>query len=271
MITIFVSHTKEDADCTEHIHQSIEAKGYTIWREPTSLTMESILYPRTIENLILGSAAVVLVWSSSAAQSEWVERQILFAQQLKKPIVPVVLDGTSLPATLIVSTTITSHTPCSDVATQLLPHLPLPSNIDPKIVLSEKAAHEFIRIRKEAIDQAAEMLKQGEHREAAFAILEYLAHNDLMMGVREKAQEVLDADAKKGIAPTYPPAESRHIFGVRCRNAHITYFDKRRICSDEETIVRSVQRAGLDLVERDLTCGECGVAVKVHVDCRGYR
>src|SRR5713226_1102470 len=99
MTTIFVSHTKEDADCAERIRQGLEAKGYTTWREPTSLTMESILYPRTIENVILSSAAVVLVWSSSAASAasaEWVERHILFAQQLKKPIVPVVIDGTGL-------------------------------------------------------------------------------------------------------------------------------------------------------------------------------
>ncbi len=271
MTTIFVSHTKEDADCAEHIRQGLEANGYTPWREPTPLTMESILYPRTIENVILGSAAIVLVWSGSAAQSEWLERHILFAQQLKKTIVPVVTDGTGLPSTLIVSMIITSQAPCADAIGQLLPHLPPPANTDPLIILSEKAAHEFIRIRKEAIDQAAEMLKQGDHREAVLAILEYLAHNDLMMGVREKAQEVLDADAKKGTTPAFRPEDSRHIIGVRCKNGHITYFDKRRICSDEATVVRSVQRAGLELDERDLTCGECGVAVKVHVDCRGYR
>jgi TIR domain len=273
MTTIFVSHTKEDDGCAERIHQDLEAKGYTTWREPTSLTMESILYPRTIENVILGSAAVVLVWSNSAASSEWVERHILFAQQVKKPIVPVVLDGTDLPPTLIVGTTITGQPPCSDVSAQLLPHLPLPGSADPLIVLSEKAAHEFIRIRKEAIDQAAEMLKRDEQREGVLAILDYLAHTDLMMGVREKAQEVLDTDAKKVTTPAFRPEDSRHIIGVRCKNGHITYFDKRRICSDKETVVRSVQRAGLELDERDLTCGEygCGVPVKVHVDCRGYR
>jgi TIR domain len=271
MITIFVSHTKEDTDCAEHIRQDLETKGYTTWREPTSLTMESILYPRTIENVILGSVALVLVWSTSAAQSEWVERHILFAQQVKKPIIPIVIDGTDLSNTLIVRTTITSQPPCSDVSAQLLPHLPPPSSADPLTMLSEKAAHEYIRIRKEAIDEAADMLKRDEHREAVLALLEYLAHNDLMMGVREKAQEALDVDAKKVTAPAFRPEDSRHIIGVRCKNGHITYFDKRRICSDEVTIVRSVQRAGLELDERDLTCGECGVPVKVHVDCRGYR
>src|SRR5437763_11354517 len=97
MTQIFVSHSKEDTECAEHIRQGLEAKGYTTWREPTSLTMESILYPRTVENVIMGSAAVVLVWNSTAAQSEWVERHILFAQQLKKTIVPVGIDGTGLP------------------------------------------------------------------------------------------------------------------------------------------------------------------------------
>jgi TIR domain len=271
MTNIFVSHTKEDADCAERIRQGLEVKGYTTWREPTSLTIQSILYPRTIETVILGSAAVVLVWSSSAAQSEWVERHILFAQQVKKPIVPLVTDGTGLPTTLIVNTTIAGQAPCTGVSAQLLPHLPPSDSTEPLIVLSEKAAHEFIRIRKEAIDQAAEMLKRDEHREAVLAILEYLAHNDLMMGVREKAQEVLDADAKKGATPAFRPEDSRHIIGVRCKNGHITYFDKRRICSDEATVVRSVQRAGLELDERDVSCGECGVPVKVHVDCRGYR
>jgi hypothetical protein len=126
MTTIFVAHTKEDAECAEHIREYLEAKGYTPWREPASLTLESILYPRTIENVILGSAAVVLVWSSSAASAEWVERHILFVQQLRKPIVPVVIDGSGLPNTLIVSTTITSQAPCTDAVAQLLPRLPPP-------------------------------------------------------------------------------------------------------------------------------------------------
>ena len=42
----------------------------------------------------------------SAAQSEWVERHMLFAQRLKKPIVPVLLDETALPNTLLPETTI---------------------------------------------------------------------------------------------------------------------------------------------------------------------
>ncbi len=272
MTIVFVSHTQEDAACAESIRQELEAKGYSVWREPASLSMESILYPRTIENDLLRSAAIVLVWSSSAEQSEWVERHILFAQRLKKLIVPVVIDGTDLRTTLIVDTIITSQVPCKNVVAQLPPDFPSPNSTDPLIVLSEQAAHEYIRERKAAIDQAAVILQRGEHREEVLAILEYLAQNDLMMGVRDKAQEVLDVDAKKVTPPPLRPDESRHIFGVRCKNGHVSYFDKRRVCSAYKEVPREIrQSAGMELDELHLKCDHCGVEVVAREDCRGYK
>lgn len=274
MTTIFVSHAREDTESAEQIRQGLEALGYKVWREPTSLSMESILYPRTIENVILGSAAVILVWSSSAAQSEWVQRHILFAQRLKKLIMPIVIDGTDLPPTLIVNTIITSQVPCTDVVKQLPPIFPQPDSTDSLIKISEQAAHEYIRIRKEAIDQAAEMLKQNEHREEVLAILEYLAQNDQMMGVRDKAQEVLDADAKKATLPPpfLRPDDSRHIIGVRCKQCgNVTYFDRRRICSAQSQLVRKREKlAGREMDKMDLPCEKCGHIIPTRVDCKGY-
>jgi TIR domain-containing protein len=271
MTQIFVSHSPNDAECVEQLRQGLEAKGYTVWREPASLSMESILYPRTIENDLLRSAAIVLVWSSSAAQSEWVERHILFGQRLKKMIVPVVIDGTGLPTTLIVDTIIKSQVPCTDVVTHPPPDFPSPNSTDPLIVLSEQAAHEYIRERKAAIDQAAEMLQRGEHREEVLAILEYLAQNDLMMGVRDKAQEVLHADTRR-VTPVPPSDQSHHIFGVRCPHGHISYFDKRRVCSAFKEVPRDIrQSAGIELDELHLKCDQCGVEVVAREDCRGYK
>jgi hypothetical protein len=274
MTQIFVSHTHADAACAETIRQGLEARGYSTWREPTSLSMESILYPRTIENVILGSAAVILIWSSSAAASEWVQRHILFAQRLKKLIVPVVRDGTDLLPTLIVNTVISGAVPCTDVVKHLPPDFPQPNSTDSLITLSEQAAHEFLRERKEAIDHAAQMLSQGEHREEVLAILEYLAHNDLMMSVRDKAQEVLDADAKR-VNPPPPflhPDDSRHIIGVRCKQcSHITYFDRRRICSAQSHFVRTrATLAGKELDKFDLPCEKCGRIIPTRVDREGY-
>jgi hypothetical protein len=307
MTQIFVSHTSNDAECAEQLRQGLEGGGYSIWREPTSLSMESILYPRMIENVILVSAAVILLWSSSAATSEWVERHILFAQRLKKLIVPIVIDGTGLPPALIVDTIIPGQIPCIEALKHLPANFPQPDSADPLIKLSEQAAHEYIRERKEAIDKAAEMLKRGEHREVVLAILDYLAQSDLMTGVRDKAQEVLDLDASKsGSKTSLGPGDSRHIFGVRCKNGHITYFDKRRVCSGgsisgmKEDIAQgasgeelsgmnesntpqstgqslsgtqriSVSRsANMVLDELSLICNQCGIEMLAIVDCTGY-
>lgn len=115
------------------------------------------------------------------------------------------------------------------------------------------------------------MLKQGEHREAVLAILEYLADDDLMTGTREKAQEVLDADSKK-VTPPPPPNQSRHIFGVRCRNGHVSYFDKRLVCSAYKKVPREIRKsAGIELDELHLNCDQCGVEVIAREDCRGYK
>jgi hypothetical protein len=278
MTTIFVSFAKEDAACAESILQGLEVKGYSAWREPETLELSSILYPRTIENVILSSAAVVLVWSSCASMSEWVERHIHFAQRLKKPILPVLIDGTNLPNTLIADKTIAGQLPCTDIVTHMLPLLPPLDKPDPLTRFAEKAADNLIAKRKEAIDEATEMLQSGKlsdkQREAVLAILEYLAHNDLMMGVRDKAQEVLNADARKAAAP--PPflhlGDSRHIFGVRCKNGHVTYFDKRRVCSAYKEIPRDIRHsAGLELDELHLKCETCGEDIVASVDCRDYR
>jgi TIR domain len=272
MPQIFVSHAPQDAACAEQIRQGLEAGGYTTWREPTSLSIESILYPRTIENVILSSAALVLVWS--AAQSDWVERHLLFAQQLQKPVLPVLLDGTTLPNTLVAVSPIDGHTSCADAVAQLLPLLPPFASEDPLLKLAEQAAHQYIRERKQAIDTAAAMLQRGEQREAVLAMLEYLAHNDLMDGVREKAREALAPYTKQAAASPAPSnaTDSRHTFGVRCKNGHVSYFDRREVCSAHTTFPRETrQSAGQELDELLLKCETCGLEVAARVDCGKYR
>lgn len=280
MTHIFVLHSAEDAACAEQIRQGLEAKGYSVWRPSASVQMSDLLYPRTAETHILESAAVMLVWSQSAAQAEWVERQVLFVQQLRKSLITLVLDGTALPNTLVTVTTMTAQSPCSDVVAQVLQSalLPAPGSTDALVVLWEQAAHEFISKRRAAIQQAAEMLTRNEQREAVLAVLEYLAHNDLMNGVRESAQEVLAAEHARQASPPHQPrqpinpADSRHMFGVRCQNGHVTYFDKRRVCKlPKSTFHRIVQRAEAELDELDLECGTCHEPITVRIDCGGYR
>jgi hypothetical protein len=284
MVQVFVSHTKEDAGCANAIRQGLEGKGYTTWREPPTLSFASMTSRRALENAILGSAALVLVWSQGAAQSEWVEQHVLLAQRLKKPVIPVTLDGAELPNTLTVVPIHAEQVPCADIVSQLLPYLPSPASDDPLIALWEQASHDSlisIDARKTAIEQAANLLRQPSqpHREAALALLEYLMRHDPITMVRDKARAVLEEDARKvALVPPPPftlPDDSRHIFAVRCKKCdHLSYFDKRRVCSAQYTGVRKVEeRAGTKLHRVILRCEreQCHEEMPVSIDCEGYR
>jgi hypothetical protein len=242
--------------------------GYPVWRAPDFPTPREQSYPYLIENAILGSAAVVVLWSQHAASFAWVKRHILIAQRFFKPLVPIMLDETALPSTLLVESFAGSE-PYSEIVPSLLSHLPAPNASDPLLTLGEQASHQYIRVRKEAIEQAA-TLQRGAHREETLAILDYLAHNDLINSVREQARDVLAAAAQPGTrasATPTRPKDARHQFRVRCKNGHITTFDRREVCSRHSNVARSVMR-GLD--ELILTCPTCGVAMAVDVDCEGY-
>src|SRR5216683_1018333 len=224
MTVIFISHVKEDASCAEQLRKGLESQGYVVWREPNYPDPKSTSYPHMIESAILSSAALLLVWSSSAAKDEWIERHILFAQGLRKRLFPVLLDATNLPNTLVAVSPITNPLSCTDAVSALiaLPDFPSPQSTDPFI-----------------------------------ALFEYMAKNDLMMGIRDKAQEVLDAETKKASPPSpfLRPSDSRYMFGVRCKNGHVSYFDKRMVCTAHENRLRSLRSsADKELDELRLRC-----------------
>jgi hypothetical protein len=207
---------------------------------------------------------VILVWSANAARSQWLQRFIAFAQRQQKQIVPVVVDGTSLPPTLLSVEQITSQAPYTDSVSQLVPLLPTPNSKDALLLLCEQAVSTSIGKRKDAVDTATAMLQRDEQREAVLALLDYLAHNDLMPVVREKAQKAL-ADAQQE-ATQLPPdmitaqnmitaqtlkvppktvqqqtaqlplgMDPQHSIGLPCHICGcVNYFDKRVICKTVE-------------------------------------
>lgn len=276
MTTLFVSYAPEDTSCAETIRHGLELQGYACWREPGYPGPSDYSYSHMIETAILGSAALILVWNTHAAQAARVVHHIQIARQLKKTIVPVALDTTPLPSLLVAPAPVVSGlTSCDEAVSQLPLYLPAADSQERLLVLSEKAAHEFISSRRTAIGLATDMLARDENREEVLALLSYLAQHDLMPGVREKAQEVLDAEKRKGIpvpvTPFLNPADAHYMLGVRCKKCdHITYFDRRRLCSEKRLLKRiSPSAPDSDSDEMDLSCGKCGHLMVKHVDCEG--
>jgi hypothetical protein len=153
--------------------------------------------------------------------------------------------------------------------------LPTPEDSDALQALTKQAAHEYIRERKAAIEQAAIMLQRNEDREGVLALLEHLAQHDTITSVREKAQEVLNLhtsiESQVSIAPPQTQ-DNRSTFGVRCKNGHVSYFDKRYVCKATEQVLRGpAQHTAKELDELILSCTTCGETMIAHVDCEGYK
>lgn len=277
MPILFISYAQEDADYVEILRKKLELQGYQCWRDPDYPKPTDFSYPHMIECAILGSAALVLVWSAHAAQTPWVIRHLYFAQQLKKAILSIVLDGTAFTHMFSTMAPIAGMATSDEVVTQLLPFLPTSDSQDPLLLLAEKAAHDFISNRYTAIDLSADMLTRNEHREEILAILEYLSQHDSMLGVREKAQEVLDVEKQKmmQVPPpmTFGPEDVRHIFQVTCKLCkHSSYFDKRWVCAAQKISSGGILRSKMPIRrdEMELPCEKCGHLMPTHVDCEGY-
>ena len=271
MTQLFLSHSHADLACAERIRADLEAAGYEVWKDTQSIAPGSPSWVRAIDTGIRGSAGIIVVWSANAANSEWVERELLFAQQLKKMIYPVICDGTEPGLLLVAAQYINSPSPCNNAAAQLLPHLPPAASEDDLQRAARLMSHPHIRERKAGIALAETLLKARQHREEVLALLEDLVKSELMMTVREEAERVMREEQMRD-KPPQREDESRHIIQVRCPNGHISDFDKRRICPPSGTVKRSaVTRGGKELDELYLKCTTCGEEMIVPVDCEGYR
>ncbi len=195
MTMLLLLHAQADVTCAEQIRTELEAQGYRMWREPHTLSLNDPANPRTRAGAILSCAAVVLVWSVDAAQSGDVMPVLPLVRQLAKPVYALLLDNTALPQVLTPIVTLSVQAPCTNVVAQLVPQLPSSQSTDALFTLYEKAAHEYIPVRKEAVALAAEMLRRGEEQVRVRAVLEYLASKDSITSVREMAQEVLQMGA----------------------------------------------------------------------------
>ena len=290
MSILFLSYAKDDASCANQFRQELEAKGYTVWCELDYPDPGSRSYQYMIENAIVGSAAVVLVWSSRAAQIAQVEQQWRFAQQLKKNLFVIPLDGTSPPSSLQAVTTVPAATPatglpiatttnqtlCTNIVAGLtsLPNFPPPQSTDSLLIFYQQAADKLIPQRKQAIEEVEKLLSGGVQREVVLAVLDYLGRNDPIMGVREKAREALNLLTQPtALTPPPPsPKDVQHLFDVRCGKGHISRFNKRIVCTAYREVYRTVKTPGSkELDELHLKCQQCGMDIVAYVDCGDYK
>ncbi|MBL8164319.1 MAG: toll/interleukin-1 receptor domain-containing protein [Anaerolineae bacterium] len=92
MSHIFISYSKQDMEFMRYLRVLLEAEGFAVWVDEQGLTPSSRWW-KMIEQNIEDCAALIVIMSVNSAESDWVEREILLAEKLKRPLFPVLLSG----------------------------------------------------------------------------------------------------------------------------------------------------------------------------------
>src|SRR5690242_4265381 len=95
--SVFISYSVQDLAAAVQLETILRSASVDVWRDARSIEVD---WSREISAALAGARVVLLVWSVSSAGSLWVQHEWVTARALEKPIVPVLLDDTVLPAPL---------------------------------------------------------------------------------------------------------------------------------------------------------------------------
>ena len=89
----FISYSREDAALQRRIIAELRGRGLNVWVDVEHLIPGSPAWEKEIERSIRGAKGVIVLLSPDAHNSEWVRREISFAEQNEKRIFPVLIRG----------------------------------------------------------------------------------------------------------------------------------------------------------------------------------
>ena len=101
-MAVFVSYARLDEPHAERVAAGLRAKGYEVWRDDELPAHRA--FSEVIEERLRDATAVVVLWSASAAKSEWVRAEADTARN--SPSSPSELDGLA-PASVNQTTALT--------------------------------------------------------------------------------------------------------------------------------------------------------------------
>jgi len=89
----FMSYSGEDASLQQQVIRELRERGVHVWVDIEHLIPGSPAWEREIERAIRGAAGIIVLLSPDSNDSEWVRREISFAEQNRKRIFPVLIRG----------------------------------------------------------------------------------------------------------------------------------------------------------------------------------
>ena len=96
MAQVFISYSRKDLSFVSQLAMDLKNAGFDVWYDVSGLGGGS-RWRREIENALRRSQFVLVVLSPDSITSEWVEREFLFASNLRRKIVPLMYRACELP------------------------------------------------------------------------------------------------------------------------------------------------------------------------------
>jgi hypothetical protein len=101
---IFISYSRRDDESMRTITFFLRDKGFKVWVDNENLIPGTSAWEEAIESAIKNASAVIVILSPESKNSEWVRREITYADQFQKRVFPVLIKGSeeaSLPLRLV--------------------------------------------------------------------------------------------------------------------------------------------------------------------------
>ncbi len=89
----FMSYSREDTVLQKKVLAELRQRGINVWVDIENLIPGSPAWEREIERAIRGATGSIVLLSPNANNSEWVRREISFAEENEKTIFPVLIHG----------------------------------------------------------------------------------------------------------------------------------------------------------------------------------
>ncbi|CAB9506498.1 MAP/microtubule affinity-regulating kinase 3 [Seminavis robusta] len=92
---IFISYSRKDSSYKNKLKADLVANGFQVWTDEQIAHGEQ--WFNEINEAIRHCAAVIVLMTTSAELSEWVQKEVLLAKRYRKAIFPILLDGSEFP------------------------------------------------------------------------------------------------------------------------------------------------------------------------------
>lgn len=89
----FISYSRTDTNRKQNIVKELRARGINLWVDIENLVPGTPAWELEIERAIRGAAGIIVLLSPESNNSEWVRREVSFAEQNDKSLFPVLIRG----------------------------------------------------------------------------------------------------------------------------------------------------------------------------------